>query len=358
MNTGLGPLVPKNHFASVSFFREDPLVRWDFTESVLLTAYDIYRTSDFWVDSVISSGKTLKEALVECGFPQKTKLMADTGIFELEAKKAGISRKICIEVDIKLKLSDILSAYELTGADYYVSPDEIILSSDKAEVKLRKSRQIKADLLQVLEQISAKQVIGVIQIADLDIANDLYDFYRSNGVKIFASGGMIPYYRFNRDKFEARLRRIRELTKGFWLHAFGLPEIRLLRYYLHEIHFDSVDTSMLLYLAIKRKYLVKSKQIPVRKADFKKCGCRGCKNLTPEMYTRSSEFFLGLYLHNVLEARKIANEKTVTKEKIHEDVLTKESQEVKKDFMIAKRNWETAYHLLTQEKEKSCIDSE
>ena len=61
----LSAMIPKNHFASMGFFREEPLISWTYTKAVLFTAYDVYRSSHFWLDSVIKSGKTLKEALVE-----------------------------------------------------------------------------------------------------------------------------------------------------------------------------------------------------------------------------------------------------------------------------------------------------
>ncbi|MFX1580036.1 MAG: hypothetical protein ACFFBJ_10345, partial [Promethearchaeota archaeon] len=87
-------MIPKFHFCSVPLFREEPLINWTFTKSVLFTAYDVFRSHDFWIDSVINSGQTLKEALVDLGFPKTNSLVVDTGIFEMEAKKAGISQDL------------------------------------------------------------------------------------------------------------------------------------------------------------------------------------------------------------------------------------------------------------------------
>lgn len=79
------------------------------------------------MDEIINSGNTLKEGLVELGFPKGNTLVADTGVFEMEAKKAGIARNLGIEVDIELMNNQIFEAYKLSGADYFVAPDEIIL---------------------------------------------------------------------------------------------------------------------------------------------------------------------------------------------------------------------------------------
>ena len=134
VKSSLSRLIPKFHFCSVPVFREEPLINWTYTDAVLFTAYDVYRSHDFWLDQVVNSGATLKEALIGLGFPKTNSLVVDTGVFEMEAKKAGISRDLGIQVDIELTNAQIFEAYELSGADYFVSPDEIILPRDSQEV--------------------------------------------------------------------------------------------------------------------------------------------------------------------------------------------------------------------------------
>ncbi len=302
----LGTLIPKNHFASFGLFREPPLINWTFTKSILFTAYDIYRSNDFWIDSTIKAGKTLKEAMVELGMPQSVTFVADTGIFEIEAKKVGVAKRLGIEPIIELPNDQIFSAYELSGADFFVSPDEIITATDSKETVLTKTRAIKENLLELLEIIPTKKIIAVIQIADADAAIDLFDYYRENGISIFAAGGMLPLYFFDKDQFKNSLEAVRKLTEDYHLHAFGLPNIKLIPYYLRTVRMDSIDTSALLYLTARRRYLDGLNTLQVRYVDFEKCDCKGCRNLSPDMYTMSVDFFVNLYTHNVLEASKIS----------------------------------------------------
>ncbi|MHA2192475.1 MAG: hypothetical protein ACXAAR_03505 [Candidatus Thorarchaeota archaeon] len=303
----LSHLIPKNHFCSMSFFRETPLINWTHTSAVLFTAYDVHRSNDFWIDSVIKSGKTLKEEMVDLGFPKDVTMVADTGIFEMEARKAGISRNLGIDVDISLSNRQIIEAYELSGADLFVAPDEIILATDEKTAIREKTSVMKDNLIDVLEIAKPEHIIAVIQGHDEKTMTDLFDFYRSHGIVHFAMGGLIPLWRYDKTLFRRVLHDARKLTRGFWLHTFGLPIISLLPFYLHEVGMDSVDTSTLLYMTARRKYLVGLNPRPVRLADFTLCECPGCRVLTPEINPRGHEFFIHLYIHNVQEAVKSIN---------------------------------------------------
>ena len=159
----LSRLIPKNHFCSFSLFREEPLINWTYTDAVLFTAYDIYRSTDFWLDTTMNSGKTLKEGLTELGFPKRNSLVADTGVFEMEAKKAGIARNLGIDINIELSNAQIFEAYELSGADFFVAPDEIVLPQDEMDVVNSKTMNIKDNLLALLEVVPASKIIAVIQ---------------------------------------------------------------------------------------------------------------------------------------------------------------------------------------------------
>ncbi len=335
----LSHLIPKNHFCSFSLFRQEPLISWTYTDSVLFTAYDIYRSTDFWLDKTINSGKTLKEGLVELGFPKGNTLVADTGVFEMEAKKAGIARNLGIEVDIELTNTQIFEAYKLSGADYFVAPDEIILPMDNQKEIITKISKIKDNLLELLEVVPASKVIAVIQGHSEDVINDIYDFHREQGISCFAMGGVIPLYFHSKELLDSVLKYVRNLTKKHWLHIFGLPRVSLLQYYLHDIGIDSVDTSSLLYLTARRRYLVGSKGVQVREAVFKDCDCEGCNNLDPKVSTRSSDFFVNLYIHNILAAVKLGDNfvshilgqsKTGTKiENSHDSETVQQKQESK-----------------------------
>ncbi|MHA1615612.1 MAG: hypothetical protein ACTSYJ_12265 [Candidatus Thorarchaeota archaeon] len=356
----LSHIIPKNHFCSFSLFRREPLISWTYTDAVLFTAYDIYRSTDFWLDEIINSGKTLKEGLVELGFPKGNSLVADTGVFEMEAKKAGIARNLGIEVDIELSNKQIFEAYELSGADYFVAPDEIILPQDSQTEIITKVSRIKDNLLELLEVVPASKVIAVIQGHTEDVISDIYDFHREQGISCFAMGGVIPLYFHNKDLLDSVLKYVRDLTKKHWLHIFGLPRVSLLQYYLHDIGIDSVDTSSLLYLTARRRYLVGSKGKQVREVDFKDCDCEGCKNLDPKLSTRSPNFFVNLYIHNILAAVKLGDNfashtpeesKTDTKKEISQHLETvQRKQEPKTSDIVQDNNtsikWMTAEEAL------------
>ena len=179
----LSRLIPKNHFCSFGLFRDEPLIDWKYTQAVLFTAYDVYRSNDFWLDQTINSGNTLKEGLVELGFPKTNSLVADTGVFEMEAKKAGIARDLGIDVDIELTNKQIFEAYTLSGADYFVAPDEIVLPLDEQSVIESKINTIKENLRELLEIVPASKIIAVIQGHSEDVITDLFDFYRENKIK-------------------------------------------------------------------------------------------------------------------------------------------------------------------------------
>ncbi|MHA1963417.1 MAG: hypothetical protein ACXACG_06160 [Candidatus Thorarchaeota archaeon] len=342
----------------MSLFREEPLINWTYTEAVLFTAYDIFRSHDFWLDKVVSSGITLKEALVNLGFPETNSLVIDTGVFEMEAKKAGISRDLGIDIDIELTNTQIFEAYELSGADFFVAPDEIVLPLDGPEVVKDKIDAIKGNLLDLLELVPASKIIAVIQGHQREVVVGLLHFYRENGIEYFAVGGVIPLYHHNREMLQKHLKYVRKVTKNEWLHIFGLPRMSLLSYYLHDVQVDSVDTSTLTYLTARRKYLVGLKPEPVRMANFEDCDCPGCNVLTRDMSTRSPLFFANLYIHNIVTATRESLEKTRSRveEKSRKNEPKKTSTyQSSKSKDITERSWTTAEDTLRVKKRDQSV---
>ncbi len=357
----ISPLVPKNHFASMSMFREKPLIQWPYTDTVLFTAYDVYRSSDFWLDSVAKSGMTLKEGLVALGFPRSNKIVADTGIFELEAKKAGIAADLGIEVAVQLTNDQIFEAYELSGADFFVAPDEIILAADDSALAREKASLIKSNLLGLLDVVPASKTIGVLQGIDPRIVESLFDFYREHRVDKFAIGGLLPLYHHDKMLFGQVIRHARKLTQGYWLHTFGLPLPSLIPYYLQDAGMDSVDTSMLLYMTARRRYLAGVNSRPVRLVNFGSCRCEGCRNLDSSVNPQTAEFFVNLYVHNIIEASNVAKaciagtwkpegQDRRIKDRCNEVDATEQEQERKRAFKHHVGDWVTADRLLSDDK--------
>jgi hypothetical protein len=343
----LSRLIPKFHFCSVPLFREEPLINWTFTKSVLFTAYDVFRSHDFWIDSVVNSGQTLKEALVDLGFPKTNSLVVDTGIFEMEAKKAGISQDLGIDIDIELNNAQIFEAYELSGADFFVAPDEIILPLDNQETVEQKIKIIKNNLVELLDIVHESKVIAVIQGHQEEVVDNLLEFYRENGISAFAVGGVIPLYHHDKKLLQKHLTYVRRETRDEWLHIFGLPRMSLLPYYLHQVRVDSVDTSTLTYLTARRRYLNGLKPEPVRYANFEECDCSGCSNLTKDMSTRSSQFFANLYIHNVVTASKESLRSGSAMESSSRRAMKKpQSDKLKEYFKLPECRWMTAEEAL------------
>jgi hypothetical protein len=362
--TKLSKLIPKNHFVSMSFFREEPLIGWGFTDAVLFTAYDVYRSSNFWVDSVISSGLTLKEAMNDLGFPKSTAMMADTGVFEMEAKKAGIAKALGVDVDIALTNEQIFEAYRMSGADLFVSPDEIIQPTDTAQEETSKTNTIKENFRDLLEIVPASKVVAVIQGTNKSAINRLFDFYKSHNVRHFALGGLIPLWHHDKELFRRTVYYVRRLTRGYWLHTFGLPRLKLLPFYLHEVGVDSVDTSILLYLSARRRYVVGFDAFPVRLVDFDSCDCLGCRVLSPELHPRRYDFFVNLYIHNIIEAARCAEnpEEASTKKIPTSDSAESGTPRKEVGAQIShspKPNgvWETAHDAMRDDREKDKTDS-
>lgn len=250
---------------------------------------------------------TLKEGMIELGFPKEVSFLADTGIFEIEARKAGLSRELGIDVQIEMTRDQIFEAYEMSGADMFVAPDEIILPTDDKATMAAKAETIKDNLTHLLEFVKPQDTVAVIQGSDPKVIDDLLDFYRQHRINHFALGGVIPLYHHSKTLLEKTLDYVRRRTRKDWLHVFGLPRAGLLKYYLHGMNVDSVDTSLLLYLAARRKYLKGLNAVPVREASFKECSCAGCRNLSEKMDTRSSVFFVNLYIHNLSVSSEFAN---------------------------------------------------
>jgi len=202
----------------------------------------------------------------------------------------------------------VLFAYSVSGADKYISPDEIIMPENRVWAIKRKVNMIKENLISLLGAVPSSKVVGVIQGHEASVINEIVDFYKENQICTYAAGGLIPLWHADPSLLPVVLRYMRKATKGRWIHAFGLPSMKLLSLYLSDIGVNSVDTSALLYLTDRRLYMVGLEAKPVRIADFAKCSFEGCRDLSPDDDTDSTHFFTCLYIHNVLEVSRFSEE--------------------------------------------------
>lgn len=79
-------LIYKYPFQNPIFNESKELLDWTFSKIILITAFDLLR-NDGLVSFLQRSGSTLKEYIRDFGFNKDVKIMVDTGIFEVEAKK-------------------------------------------------------------------------------------------------------------------------------------------------------------------------------------------------------------------------------------------------------------------------------
>ena len=79
-----------------SLFLEYPLMlKWPFSDTILVTAYDLLK-KDSMLSRMQREGSTLREYLTEKGFNTDIKIMADTGIFAFEFRKAKLDGNTAI----------------------------------------------------------------------------------------------------------------------------------------------------------------------------------------------------------------------------------------------------------------------
>jgi hypothetical protein len=82
-----------------------------------------------------------------------------------------------ISVSIDLSVRDVLFAYSVSGADKYISPDEIIMPENRVWAIKRKVNMIKENLISLLGAVPSSKVVGVIQGHEASVINEIVDFY-------------------------------------------------------------------------------------------------------------------------------------------------------------------------------------
>ncbi len=128
-------------------FAEKPFISWDYTDTVLLTAYDLLK-NDPLIYELHSNSVTLKEYMNDIGFPKTTKILADSGVFALEWIKRSKGKTFKQDYShVSLKADQILSTYTLIDPDFIVPLDEIILPKDTEDEVKEKIQKIKNNSL-------------------------------------------------------------------------------------------------------------------------------------------------------------------------------------------------------------------
>jgi hypothetical protein len=293
-------LIFKFSFGNPLFIEHELILNWSLSKSVLVTSYDLLKDEQL-ILRLQKNGSTLKEHLRSIGFNKKVKIICDTGIFEYEAKKAKL--KFDIPNYDPFTLNDIFNAYSLIDPDFLVAPDEIILQSDSIEKVNEKTVVIIKNLIKTLDLFPKEKVIPVLQGFNEETMINIIDFVNSEKLNKMARGGLIPLWKESKGKFEEVIKLSEKLTRenGIkFIHSFGLPSLKTIRYYFYENSYNSLDTSVIYYRTAQRKFLInRGYFISVRFAHFDRCGCSGCLLMSRKKYsTNSSDFVIGLYYHN------------------------------------------------------------
>jgi tRNA-guanine family transglycosylase len=296
--------VPKHYLLSDPVFWDPIFLRWDYTESILLTAYDLLR-NDKMIYILHSKSLTLKELMREQGFPKDTKILADTGIFMLEWFKLVKGKTFNQDYSkITLPIKEVLEAYELMDPDLMIAPDEIILPKDSDKLVKQKVERMKANIIQTLEHFPRTNVIGVIQGITTSIMDEIYEFEKEQGISIFARGGLIPIKRKN-NLYCDTIKYSREIAKESYLHAFGIVNLDQIKCYGRCASIDSFDSTIARALTAEL-YFVDEKLTKHRFSEdvLTKCECYFCnrlRSLRLENYEYPGRSVMEkLYLHNII----------------------------------------------------------
>ncbi len=295
--------IPKHYMLSNPIFWESSFIEWKYTDTILLTAYDLLR-NDRLIYLLHSSSTTLKELARENGFPKETKIFADSGIFMLEWFKLMKGRTFKQDYSrIMLTTEQILEGYKLIDPDFLVAPDEIILPNEPEDSIKRKVANMKTGILKTLNNFPKKKVVGVIQGVNKEVMDEIYDFEKSQGITTFARGGLIPIKRRN-VLYCNTLKYSRQLTVNHTLHAFGIVTLDQIKCYGRCANIDSFDSTIIRALTAEL-YWIDNKLEKHRFNDkiVNNCNCHFCKNLQGvnlKKYEYATKKILqNLYLHNI-----------------------------------------------------------
>ncbi|MCE7737199.1 MAG: hypothetical protein GPJ54_20090 [Candidatus Heimdallarchaeota archaeon] len=294
------------------FQETEILLDWQFSNTILVTAFDLFR-NDGLVTKLQKTGSSLKDYLHDFGFNKKIKILADTGVFELEMRKARLSKfdKYITKLDT-LKTEEIFHAYNLIDPDFLVAPDEMILVNDTTQDQELKKQIILDNLQKTLSEFPRTKVIATIQGLDQKVISEITDDIREEKITKVARGGLLPLRKHSRTQFSSILTLTEKIARKAnmkHLHAFGLSNINVLRDYFVHNSYNSVDTSAVYYYTVDRKYLTKkNKFVQVRKANFDLCDCAGCEIMKDNLFfaDRNTKFIIGLYSHNAHQTAKMA----------------------------------------------------
>ncbi|MHA1707910.1 MAG: hypothetical protein ACTSVB_10085 [Candidatus Heimdallarchaeaceae archaeon] len=304
--------IPKHYLLSDPSFWETKLIKWEYTDTVLLTAYDLLR-NDRIIYQLQSNSMTLKELLYENGFPKKTKIFADSGIFLFEWLKLLKEKSFKLDyLKVNLPTKEILEAYKLIDPDFLVAPDEIILANDKKDDVKRKIDKIKNNAIKTLENFSTNKVVGVIQGVDEATITRIYELEKDLGIRNFARGGLIPLRR-RKNMYCKALKLSRNLTNGSKLHVFGITSLSQINCYGKCAKIDTFDSTIA--KAITGRLIWINKNLRKEKFDdqiINKCNCKFCKNIRKMDITNnryiSRELLENLYLHNIITISKYSKQ--------------------------------------------------
>ncbi|MHA1302411.1 MAG: hypothetical protein ACTSQE_10440 [Candidatus Heimdallarchaeaceae archaeon] len=296
--------IPKHYCLSDKIFWSKPLIDWTYSDTILLTAYDLLN-NDPLIYYLQSNSLTLSELLKENGFPADTKILADTGIFSLEFRKYVRGRTFKQDYStVNIETDEIIEIYKLIDPDFLVAPDEIILFRDSPKSVKKKVDKMKNNLRACLDCFNAKKVIGVIQGITFEVIDEFFDFYKEQGITHFARGGLIPIS-WKKELFCKVLNYTRTLTSDYPLHAFGVSNLDIVRCYTLCSSVDSFDSTIVKALTSDLYYLTPS----LRKVRFDDqviadCSCPYCNELRESVQDISYDFasiaiLVNLYLHNI-----------------------------------------------------------
>ncbi|MHA2248322.1 MAG: hypothetical protein ACXADY_25455 [Candidatus Hodarchaeales archaeon] len=238
-------------------WQESPFAPWMFEESVFLSILSFFESGLLDRDDF-----SLREIL------QCESIFMDSGAFA--AATMGFT----------LDPYEVAEMQALLKADLIVPLDRIVMTEDSPEVVNQKIQETLRNTEIMLDYCpKGSEVVAPLQGLTSDLITQMFDAYRELGLKRFGLGGLV--FQPTLTQTIERVKVVRAITQGYWLHLFG----KFLHPYLLkpviEAKADSVDGFGFILSSNKGLYI----DIEIKKyisigllsdSQLKNCPCAVC----------------------------------------------------------------------------------
>lgn len=141
-----------------TFSHPTNLLDWKFSQSVLVTAFDLFKEEQIF-KPITESGLSLKIYLHFRGFSPDVKIFADTGIYEVSLQQ-HVKK---LPDSFALTPQSVISLYQYMEADYYFIPDELVLLTHPPAQRIRMLEEMVDTARMYQDALTHEQHVPVLQ---------------------------------------------------------------------------------------------------------------------------------------------------------------------------------------------------